>query len=78
MTRKQAIALARKLPKGWLRLVDEKLKQKGTTYTPATISRVKNGKFQNEAIEAALLEVAKDEAVRRAAMDRQIAELSNA
>lgn len=78
MTRKQATALARKLPKGWLRLVDEKLKQQGTTYTPATISRVKNGKFQNEAIETALLEVAKEEAQRRAEVDRQIAELNNA
>lgn len=78
MTRKQATALARMLPKGWLRLVDEKLRMKGLTYTAATISRVKNGLFQNEAIKAALLEVAKDEAERRAELDRQIAELQKA
>lgn len=77
MTKEQATELAPLLPDGWLAKTAEKLEAVGKTYSPGMISRVKNGYHENEAIEAALLEVARDERERRAAVSAEIAAMKD-
>lgn len=72
MTPEQAKQLSPGLPTGWLALVRFRLAEQGLHYGDPFISRVKNGKKQNAAIEEALLAVALEEKERRQALTKRI------
>lgn len=72
MTQEQAETLAKGLPSGWMSRVRHILAKRGLHYDDPYLSRVKRGRYHNDAVVEALLQVAREEAESRKELNDRI------
>lgn len=72
MTDAEVTALDSRLPKGWLAIAAERCGLLGLTTEYGSISRVKNGKRDNQEVLDVLIAIAEEEDERKAALSKRI------